>query len=266
MGDSLDLSGLERFDRVDETGESEKFRRFLDHLEQRPEFVARRRRSYELLAFAAGTTVVDVGCGTGTAVRELATAGANAIGVDLSADLLQVARERAPELDFREADLLALPFEDGSIDGYRAERVYQHVAEPARALREAARVLASGGRIVLVDPDWEAFLVDGTDRRVTRAIANAFSDSVVNGWIGRQCFRLLREAGFADVRIEPETTISDEWEYLGPLLEQLMANAVGSGAISEQEGRRWLEDLAQRAARGTLFSSITTYIATATNP
>lgn len=266
MGEARDLAGVSRFDRVDETGEAEKFRIFLDHLEQRPEFVARRRRSYELLAFGADATVVDVGCGTGTAVRELAGAGANAVGVDVSAALLRVARERAPELEFCQADLLDLPFDDGSIDGYRAERVYQHVAEPERALREARRVLSGGGRIVLVDPDWEAFLVDGADRRVTRAIADAISDSVVNGWIGRQFFRLLREAGFIDVRIEPETTISGEWDYLRPLLEQATADAVGSGSISEKDRRRWLDGLGSRAARGTLFSSMTTFIATATNP
>ena len=266
MGEAPDLAGVSRFDRVDASGEAEKFRLFLDHLEQRPEFVDRRRRSYELLAFAADATVVDVGCGTGTAVRELAAGGARAVGVDVSADLLRVARERAPELEFREADLLALPFDDGSVDGYRAERVYQHVAEPERALREARRVLSSGGRIVLLDPDWDAFLIDGTDRRVTRAIANAVSDSVLNGWIGRQFFRLLRQAGFVDVRIEPETTISGDWDYLRPLLEQATADAVGSGAIDEEDRRGWLDELASRAAHGTLFSSMTTYIATATNP
>lgn len=264
MGE-LDLSGLERFDRVDETGEAQKFRRFLDYVDQRPEVVARRRRSYELLAFTAGAIVVDVGCGTGTAVRELAAAGAYAIGVDRSADLLRVARERAPELDLREADLLALPFEDGSVDGYRAERVYQHIADPERALREAARVLRRGGRVVLVDQDWEAFLVDGSDRQVTRSIATAWCDSLVNGWIGRQYSRLLRESGFVDVRIEPETTVYDNWEFAAPLLGQMAAGAVAAGAITETDSERWLEELARRAGAGTFFSSMAHFIATAAN-
>jgi len=266
VSERSDFSGLEQFDRVDATGEGEKYKRFLDLVERRPDVVVRRQRSYELLDAGPAKTIVDVGCGTGTAVRELATAGARVVGVDVSGEMIRVARERAPGLDFRTADILALPFDDGTIDGYRAERVYQHVSEPERALREASRVLRSGGRIVLVDQDWETYLVDGSDRRVTRAILNRFCDALVNGWIGRQYARLLKEAGFVDVRILPETVVNDDWEFVKHLVEQNAAAAVAQGAISAEEGAAWLDEQRRRAAAGMSFSSMTHFVAAAAKP
>ncbi len=68
-------AGLQRFDNVDATGDEAMFVGFLERIEQLPDVVARRRRSYELLALRPGDLVADVGCGLGTAARELAALG-----------------------------------------------------------------------------------------------------------------------------------------------------------------------------------------------
>jgi len=66
-GQSDDFAGLERFDDVDATGEAEMFVRFLERIEQVPDVVARRKRSYELLDVGPVDVVADVGSGLGTA-------------------------------------------------------------------------------------------------------------------------------------------------------------------------------------------------------
>ena len=127
-------SGVNRFDQVDATGEADKHLEYLDRVEALPGVVARRRRSYERLALRPGMTVAEIGCGAGTAARELATMVGPEGGVhgfDISEQLIAHARARAAaaagkQLDFRVADAAALPLPDASLDGYRAERVYMH--------------------------------------------------------------------------------------------------------------------------------------------
>jgi ubiquinone/menaquinone biosynthesis C-methylase UbiE len=165
--------GLGRFADVDSTGEEAMFVFFLARIEELADVVvARQHRFYVLLANGDGELVADVGCGLGTAVRELAARGVRAIGFDSSAAMIAEAR-RPPTASgsSTRADAADLPLEDGVLGGYRAERVYQHLADPAAALKEARRVLAPGGRIVLVDQDWDGLVIDGEPKQITRAIA-----------------------------------------------------------------------------------------------
>src|SRR3954452_9972178 len=92
--------------------DTETLIRLLDVAERLPEAVALRERGYELLRPPPGATVVDVGCGAGRAVAELAERGCRAMGVDLDPAMLAAARARFPELDLLFADVTALPLED----------------------------------------------------------------------------------------------------------------------------------------------------------
>ena len=127
-----EYAGLERFADVDATGEEAMFVGFLEQVEQLPDIVVRRHRSYELLALVEDERVADVGCGLGTAVRELAALGARAIGFDVSEAMLSeaVGVQSGVAVEYALADAVDLPLEDGALAGYRAERVYQHLADP----------------------------------------------------------------------------------------------------------------------------------------
>src|SRR5688572_19102723 len=91
--------------------------RALDVADSIPGAAALRERSYQLLRLAPAATVVDVGCGAGRAVAELAGRGAAAIGVDPDPDMLATARSRFPDLDLRSADAAGLPLADGQAHG-----------------------------------------------------------------------------------------------------------------------------------------------------
>jgi ArsR family transcriptional regulator len=96
----------------------------------------------------------DLGCGTGQTSASLAPFVARAIAVDRSGEMLQAARRRLRDfknVDVRRGELEALPIEDGELDAAVMMLVLHHVPDPSAALVEAARVLKSGGRLIVCD-------------------------------------------------------------------------------------------------------------------
>ncbi|WP_319214117.1 methyltransferase domain-containing protein [Streptomyces sp. ME02-8801-2C] len=115
----------------------------LDAVDQMPSAGLLRARSYELLSPVPGSSVVDVGCGGGRAVAELAERGVHAVGVHPDPWMLAEARKRWPGAEFREVGAEDLPFADGSVRGYRADKVLHALQEPWRAVAEAPFFVAA---------------------------------------------------------------------------------------------------------------------------
>jgi SAM-dependent methyltransferase len=105
-------------------------------------------RLVELAGARRGIRLLDLATGTGAVARTAARTGASVVGVDLSPGMLAVARELAPEIEFRLADAHALPFEACEFDAVACGLSVTHFGEPAKALGEALRVLREGGRFV----------------------------------------------------------------------------------------------------------------------
>jgi ubiquinone/menaquinone biosynthesis C-methylase UbiE len=149
---------------------------------------------YALVALVDPTLVVaDLGCGTGQISALLAPHVARVIGVDSSLDMLHAARTKLKGRDgveFRNGTLEALPIADGEVDAAIMALVLHHVPDPAVALKEAARALKEGGRVLLID-------MLPHDRA-------EYQQQMGHVWLGfpeKQMRKLLTAAGFADVRI-----------------------------------------------------------------
>ncbi len=98
--------------------------------------------------------VADLGCGTGQVAASLAPFVKRVVGVDGSAVMLKYARQRLGGLanvDLRRGDLQSLPIEDASVDAVVVMLVLHHIADPPAVLKEAARVLKAGGRLLVVE-------------------------------------------------------------------------------------------------------------------
>jgi SAM-dependent methyltransferase len=117
-----------------------------------PAIRAYKERTYELIAGSG--RVIDIGCGPGVDVVAL---GHDCVGVDPSGTMLAAATRRGA--DVCRADAHCLPFRDGAFQAARADRVFQHLADPTAALREMVRVVARGGRLVVADPDQESLVI-----------------------------------------------------------------------------------------------------------
>ncbi|MFE9664368.1 methyltransferase domain-containing protein [Streptomyces sp. NPDC005955] len=229
----------------------------LDRVDTTPEARALRARSYELLGVWAGTRLLDVGCGGGRAVAETVRLGARSTGVDPDRGAVAAARARWPRGRFLVADARALPFPDASVDAYRAERVLHELVEPAEAVTEARRVLAPGGRIALIGHDWDAFVIDSDDARLTRRIVHARADLVVSPRAARGFRALLLAAGFSDVRVEVHTTVLTGEAALA-VVSSAVRRVVAVGVVAAEEGAAWVA-----GQRGRAFVAVPVFLASA---
>ncbi|MFI6519744.1 methyltransferase domain-containing protein [Spirillospora sp. NPDC050679] len=253
---------------VDATGHAPSFLEYLERVENYPAMRELRERTYRLLteplAGRPQARGVDVGCGPGRAVADLAAMGWQAGGVDLSHAMVQAARARYRDLDIWQADATALPFADGSLVWYRAERVYMHLPDPAAALHEARRVLAPQGVILLADSAFDSTVTTTAFPALTRTIMGAFTDSLANGQAATNAAGLLTQTGFTAVTTRPHPVFFDDLSQAGPaLFTPAVTAALDSGAITDAQAARWQDDLAERAAQGRFLGSMTVFITTA---
>jgi SAM-dependent methyltransferase len=105
----------------------------------------------DALSITSDTRLLDVGCGSGLALRLAADRGATVTGLDASEALLEIAGRRVPGAPLVQGELEALPFADGSFDIVTGFNSFQYAARPVVALAEAVRVLAPGGRVLYLN-------------------------------------------------------------------------------------------------------------------
>ena len=221
----------------------------LDAGDAQPMAVELRARSYELLGDLAGRTVVDVGCGGGRAVAELAGRGARAVGVDLDPEMIAVARERWPASS-TSATPASCRSRPSRVAGYRADKVLHMLDDPARAVAEARRVLAPGGRAVLLGSDWDMIAIDSDEPETTRRLVHAKADSFPSPRVARRHRNLLLDAGFTDPVAEVHTIVLTDDTALA-LLHR----------ITGEES--WLAEQAERARTNRIFVAVPMFLVAA---
>ena len=124
------------------------------------------------------------------------------------ADTRRRAKELRAPITFEVGEVQALPFPDGTFDVCRAARLLEHLSDAERALTEIVRVSRPGGRIVVFDFDWDTLIIDHPGKETTRTIVLSYSDSIRNGWIGRQLPRLFKEQHLEMLSIDPVQVLS----------------------------------------------------------
>ena len=149
-----------------------------------------------------------MGCGGGHVLQAAAELGGPAglvVGIDAGATMTAASQARVADrlsVSVCLADAQRLPFADGASDGCRAERVLQHLDDPAAALAEMARVTRAGGLVLVGDTDWGGWLLDPRNDQATRTVLQAAARRSQHPWIGRQLVGLFQQAGLGNLQVE----------------------------------------------------------------
>jgi ubiquinone/menaquinone biosynthesis C-methylase UbiE len=267
-----DLAG--GFRRVDAASDFTVFSNCLTLIDSLSFFVDCKRESYDLLGATPGCRILEVGCGLGddaASLARLVAPGGSVVAIDGSQTMITAARERhadVVDLSFDVADAAQLPFDDASFDACRVDRVLQHIADPAPAVREMVRVIRPGGVLVAYDNDWETLTVDFADRELTRTVLNAWCDRFPSGWIGRRLVPLFLQAGLRDVVAYPKTLVLRELG-VADRIYSFFATAkrlAEARVISYSDADRWSDALRTADAEGRFFTSYTGFLVSGTRP
>jgi ubiquinone/menaquinone biosynthesis C-methylase UbiE len=177
------------------------------------DFMSRRtaesHAAFFLPQLKVGMKLLDCGCGPGgitVGFAERVSPG-EVIGIDLGGAQLERARERAHaahvRATFREASVYSLPFADAEFDAVFSHALFEHLADPLKALGEIRRVLKLGGCVGLRSPDWGGFVLHPWSEKLASTLADYQAMQRSNGgdvFAGRKLAGWLRQAQFARVQ------------------------------------------------------------------
>jgi SAM-dependent methyltransferase len=237
-----------------------------------PDVVGQRAQTLEVLRPRAGESGLDIGCGPGLLAVDLARQmgpTGRIFAIDTSPDMVAMAsgRTQAEGLSDRIAVLIGdaaeLPFRDGTFDFLVATQVYEYVPDMKKALAEAARVLRPGGRLAVLDTDWESCVWNAEDRERNARILRAWERHFVHPHLPAELPRLLADAGLTlrDTRAIPILNLRcDADTYSSNMIETIARFVAARGGISEAEARAWSADLRAQAEHGTYFFSLNRYL------
>ncbi|MFF0339242.1 methyltransferase domain-containing protein [Kribbella sp. NPDC004875] len=233
---------------------------FLEQIEERPGAAELRAASYRVLGLKRGASCVDVACGAGYAVAELARKGLKVTGVDADPAAVEAARLRAPGAMFHVAHSADLPLEDESMDGYRALRLFHLLEDPVPTIAEAHRVLRPGGRIVVGGQDYGFLLIDSSDQDLTDVICLGLESRAVSPRATRTLRDVLLDAGFQDVEVSVHSQVVTEHQQMAPQLKAAAGAAVEKALITQQDADSWLGEQSRRGRRDRFLAVVPTLL------
>lgn len=236
----------------------------VDAISQTPEVYAQRRRMISLLAPAAGERILDVGCGPGDLAREIAsTSQARVWATDISQQMLAIASEKSTTVELSHANVLCLPFAGSFFDAITATQTLEFVADLSGALAELHRVLAPGGRLLILDTDWDSVVWHSTDPQRMQHVLDGWRSLLADPRLPRILSVALRDTGFEIRRREVFTIfdpLGEDRSYSSHQIDHMAAAVERSGHPASAEVSSWTKELRQLALRSEYFFSLNRYI------
>ena len=249
--------------------------KLLDIAYQGADVTRRRRLSFDALDPKPGETILDLGSGNGLLSAELARAVGSkgrVIGVDPSTDMTAAARARCDEfdwVDFREGSAYSLPLDDNSVDKAVSVQVFEYLEDIPKAVQEAFRVLASGGRLVVSDIHFDSLVWFTDDKARMDRMITAWDDHFVEREVPAILPPILRQVGF-EVEAVNSVTLTDfdlKPDGLAMMMMRLMENfAIQTKLMPEDEAIAWRAEQEMLAAEGRFFFSVAQFAVTARKP
>ena len=236
-----------------------------------PDVVAQRDATLEILDPQPGERVLDIGSGPGFLAAGIASrvgeSGAVS-GIDLSEPMIAYAsglraEPGAAPMTFELGDATALGFFDQSFDAVVSTQVYEYVPDIETAMAEVHRVLVPGGRVLILDTDWDSVVWHTSDRERHTRVMSAWQEHLADPWLPRTLKGRLESAGLT---VERQTVLVLLNSAFGPRtfsagVMRLIADFVPERrGVTDDEAEAWLVDLQDLGARGEYFFSVNRYL------
>jgi SAM-dependent methyltransferase len=224
-------------------------------------------------AYPAGSTVLEAGCGVGAQTIALAPRSPEArfTSIDISADSIAEARRRADRagltnVEFRQADIFALPFDAESFDHVFACFVLEHLSRPVEALSILHSLIRPGGTITVIEGDHGStyFHPDSPAAHTAiQCLVTLQREAGGDALIGRQLYPLMVEAGFEAVRVSPRMVYVDSSrpdlvdgftrKTFTAMIEGVREPAIAAGLIEPERFDDGVRDLHRTTAADGVF-------------
>jgi arsenite methyltransferase len=219
-----------------------------------PDVVEQRIATRRALAVRPGERVLDVGSGPGFLAAEIAedAGGEGGVhGVDPSESMLALARRRtagagAAPLEFVTGGATELPFADASFDAVVSTQVLEYVEDVASALAEARRVLRPGGRLLVLDTDWDAIVWHSNEPERMRRVLAAWTEHLADPHLPRRLPRLFRDSGLSLVDCAVLPILNHPYDtdtYSAGLIAIVAGFVPGRGGVNDAEAAAWRDEL-----------------------
>lgn len=224
-----------------------------------------------VIAPIAGEHILEVGCGSGVLCRQIAPSvvpRGKITGVDISPEFLRFAQDYAADenlsavIQWGAGQAEVLPFQDASFDAVFGARLLLHLTDPQAVLNELVRMVRPGGRVVIMDWDFDTVALDHSDRELTRRLLHWRCDHHGgNNWSGRQLWGQMVATKLVNVQTFPVVSVAHrESDSLTLSLFKAAQVARDGGAIAPDEHDAWVGELKSSLAAGCFFASIVYFI------
>jgi ubiquinone/menaquinone biosynthesis C-methylase UbiE len=220
-----------------------------------------RRAMIRHLDLAAGSTVLEAGCGPGTALADLLDyvgPSGRIVGLDPTTALVEQARERAKTARVSHAaydvgDIREIAFPDASFDAAFCDKILVHVSPVSQAISELVRVTRPGGRVGAVEWFAQGMMI-AADYATTRQVLEG---SAPQGALNPMApLDLERHLAASLTVLISGSVVAETRQFLPSLqimLKRRVEQAESLGAITAEAGAGWLRELHDRDARGEFY-------------
>jgi ubiquinone/menaquinone biosynthesis C-methylase UbiE len=231
--------------------------------QQAGELAEESARLFDQIGLANGSRVVEIGCGPQGCLELLSSRvgpSGSVVGVELSEHAVQLARQfllerRIDNVEVRRGDAAATGLPREWFDLATARLVLVNIPEPEKIVAEMVALVRSGGVVALHEADWSVHVCDPPLPAWDRLKQALVSYSEVKGidlYIARRIPRMLRNAGLADVQVNPLIHIYGPDHSRRPIFLQFANNLrdriVAEGLISEAEFAECISSLERHLA------------------
>jgi ubiquinone/menaquinone biosynthesis C-methylase UbiE len=248
----------------------------LDRAYSTPQIVDQRRRIRAVVGARRSEVGLDVGCGPGHLACELAKEVAprgRIFAIDKSPESVDATKARAVKeelsdsVDVQVGDATALGFPDDTFDFVVAAQVYSFVPNVAQAIEEAARVLRKGGRLLVLESDWDMCIWKSRDPVFTcRMISARAETQFAHVYLPRDLHKLFRAASLTVGDVHTFSIVETRYDpsSYGVSAIGITRDSALKHGVPAPDVAAWEQDLRSRTTEGEWFFCLDRFVFTGT--